>query len=315
MSDSDRQLKPETRAAQALGRLDDATGAIVPPLHSSTTFARDANYRPVGSHIYSREGSPTVDLAEEVIASLDEGEGARLFASGLAATAALVQTVPLGGRVVAPRVMYHGAQDWFRRLAAEGRVKLDLFDETDPSALAATVGRAPVDLVWIETPVNPTWNVIDIAAAARTTHAAGALLAVDSTCAPPPTTKPLLLGADFVFHSATKYLNGHSDLTAGALVTRDAGGERWRDVARVRTLSGGTLGAFEAWLLLRGLRTLYVRFGRQCETAMTLARRLEAHPRVERVLYPGLEIASRACHCRSPDDGGLRRHDVHSRRR
>jgi cystathionine gamma-synthase len=142
--------------------------------------------------------------------------------------------------------------------------------------------------VWIETPVNPTWDVIDIAAAAEAAHGAGAILAVDATAATPVLTRPLTLGADLAFHSATKYLNGHSDLTAGVLVTR-AIDARWQEITSVRHLMGGVLGAFEAWLLLRGLRTLYLRVERASASALEIARHFEGHPKLAAVLYPGLE--------------------------
>lgn len=278
----------ETLAAQALGRIDRETGAVVPPVHSATTFARGDDYALIGPHIYSRDSAPTVAHAEDVIAALDEGADARLFGSGMAAFAALTETLDPGSHVLAPQVMYYAGQDWLRRLAAKGRITLDFYDQTQPGALGQLLKPGQTRLVWVETPANPTWDVIDIAAAAEATHEAGACLGVDSTCAPPPTTKPLALGADITFHSATKYLNGHSDLTAGALVTaRDDA--RWAEIHKVRNLTGGVLGGFEAWLLIRGLRTLYVRFARQSETSLTLARHFEGHGRVSKVLYPGLE--------------------------
>lgn len=291
MDDRRNTTSPETKAAQALHPVDRTTGAVVPPIHPATTFARDENYELIG-HFYSRYGSPSVDQAERLIAALEGGGEAMLFGSGLAAFAAVVESVPEGRAVVAPRTMYFGAQDWLRRAEQRGRLRLVLFDETDPGDLAAKCEEAKPDLVCIETPANPTWSVTDIAAAAETARRHGARLCVDSTCAPPPTTRPLELGADIVFHSATKYLNGHSDVTAGALVV--AGDSAWwQEIHKVRMLSGALLGPFEAWLLLRGLRTLYVRFARQSDTALALAQHFSRHPQVERVLYPGL-----------PDDPG-----------
>lgn len=281
------RLDPATLAAQALGTTDAETGAVVPPMHSSTTFARGADYRLVGGHLYSRDSAPTVRRAEEIVAALDGGPDARLFASGMAAFAALLEALPEGAHVLAPKSMYYAAQDWLIRLAGRGRIGLDLFDQTRPEALSAALRPGRTAMVWIETPANPTWDVVDIAAAAAAAHEAGAMLAVDSTCAPPPTTRPLELGADIVFHSATKYLNGHSDLTAGALVPARED-ELWAQIHKVRTATGGVLGGFEAWLLIRGMRTLHVRFARQSETALALARHLEGHPRVLEVLYPGL---------------------------
>jgi cystathionine gamma-synthase len=219
---------------------------------------------------------------------LDGGAGARLFGSGMAAFTALTETLAPGAHVVAPQVMYYTAQDWLRRLKAQGRIDLDLYDQTRPETLKDYIKPGKTALVWVETPANPTWDVMDIALAAEAAHSAGAILGVDSTCAPAPTTQPLSLGADIVMHSATKYLNGHSDLTAGALVSAkdDA---RWADIHTIRNLTGGVLGGFEAWLLIRGMRTLFVRFARQSETALTIARHFEGHAKVASVLYPGLE--------------------------
>jgi cystathionine gamma-synthase len=287
----------DTLLAHAGYTPDPVTGAIVPPLVSSATYARGADYELPDEFIYSRQGSPTVRQAERVLAELDGGEAALLFGSGMAAATAVFETLAEGDAVVAPRVMYHGAQDWLYRISERRGVALTLFDAREAGALEAAVTDR-TRLVWIESPVNPTWDVIDIAGAAKIAHDAGARLAVDSTVAPPVTTRPLELGADIVFHSATKYLNGHSDLTAGVLITREAD-ETWKQLRGLRTLMGGVIGGFEAWLLLRGLRTLALRFERASRNAMAIAEHLDGHPAVEAVLYPGLpdhpghEIAAR----------------------
>jgi cystathionine gamma-synthase len=284
---SDR-LAPETIAARG-GGPDPITGAVVPAIVPATTYARDADYRVRGPATnYSRYGTPTTEEAEAVLAALDGGADARLFASGMAAIVALVETVPRGGHVAAQAVMYHGTRTWLERLAGEGRITLSLFEPGDTVTLERAVRPGVTDLVWIETPVNPVWRVVDIAAASQIAHRAGAILAVDSTTASPAVTRPLDHGADVVFHSATKYLNGHSDVLAGLLVTkaRDA---RWEAVCRYRDLAGAVLAPFEAWLLQRGLRTLFVRVARQSETALALARHFEHHEGLERVLYPGLQ--------------------------
>jgi cystathionine gamma-synthase len=165
---------------------------------------------------------------------------------------------------------------------------LDLVEASDPEAIEAAV-RPETALIWIETPCNPTWDVIDIASAADIAHEAGALLAVDSTVATPVHTRPLELGADLVFHAATKSLNGHSDIVAGALVTDDPEAEIWQRIRANRANVGAILGSFEAWLLLRGMRTLYLRVPRASQNAMTLAQHFDGHPKVKQVLYPGLE--------------------------
>jgi cystathionine gamma-synthase len=277
----------ETRAVQALHQIDAATGAIVPGIQPSSTFARDADYALRDGHVYSRDTCPTVMHGERIIASLEDGAAALLFGSGLAACAALFETVPAGKRIAAPRIMYHGAQDWLVRLKDKQGIGLDWFDAGDAASLAAAVVPGETALLWLETPVNPSWEVIDIEAAARVGHDAGAVVAVDGTCASPATTQALGLGADIVFHSATKYLNGHSDLTAGVLVTR-VEDETWRELRWLRSRMGGVLGAFEAWLLIRGMRTLFVRFDKASANALAIATHLEGHPAIERVLYPGL---------------------------
>ena len=287
----------DTLLAHAGYTPDPVTGAVVPPLVSSATYARGPDYELPDEFIYSRQGSPTVRQTERVLAELDGGEAALLFGSGMAAATAVFETLGQGDAVVAPRVMYHGAQDWLYRISERRGVELALFDAREDGALEAAVTDR-TRLVWIESPVNPTWDVIDIAVAAKIAHGAGARLAVDSTVAPPVTTRPLELGADLVFHSATKYLNGHSDLTAGVLVTGETG-DAWEQLRGLRTLMGGVIGGFEAWLLLRGLRTLGLRFERASSNAMALARHFDGHPTVETVLYPGLpahpghEIAAR----------------------
>ena len=284
---SNEKLRPETIAAHALKAVDEATGAVVPPIYTSTTYARDENYVPKLRENYVRNGNPTLWQAEDAIAALEHGKGALLFASGMAAITTLTETIPHGAHVVAPDVMYYGTRDWFQRLETLGRITLTLFDPQDPAALAEALIKGKTDLVWIETPLNPTWDVIDIAAAAEAAHAAGAILAVDATATAAVTTRPLTLGADIVFHSATKYLNGHSDVLAGVLVTNEAT-ERWKQVGTLRTKMGSPLPPFECWLLMRGLRTVFVRYRQASANAMAIARHFEAHPKVDRVLYPGL---------------------------
>ena len=287
---------PEPRGGISLATLlahagyspDPATGAVIPPLVASATFARGGDYELPGEFLYARYGSPTVRHAERLLAELDGGEAALLFGSGMAAATTVFETLAHGEEIVTPRIMYHGAQDWLHRIAERRGVVLTLFDAARDGALEEAVTPGRTRLVWVESPVNPTWDVIDIARAAEVAHDAGAALAVDSTVAPPVTTRPIELGADLVFHSATKYMNGHSDLTAGVLVTCEAD-DRWAELEKLRTLAGNVIGAFEAWLLIRGLRTLALRFERTSSNARRIARHFEGHPAVEAVLYPGLE--------------------------
>ena len=278
----------ESRIAQACHYVDEVSGGISPPLQFSTTYARDQNYAHIGNYSYSRADNPSWEVLEKVCAELDGGADAKCFASGMAAVCAFFETVNSGEHVVAPRVMYHGSQDWIRRISEKRAIGLSLFDAGDIEALRRAVQPGKTSVVWIESPVNPTWDVIDIALASEIAHQAGAILAVDGTVTSPVTTRALEHGADIVFHSATKYLNGHSDVVAGILVTAKQD-ERWEEIKLVRTLTGGILGPFEAWLLLRGMRTLFVRFEKASQSALRLARHFEGHPQLQRVLYPGLE--------------------------
>ncbi len=237
-------LHPATRAAQALRRIDPRTGAVVPGIEPATTFARDADYAPRQRYIYARDGGPTVEHAEAVIRSLEGAAATLLFASGQAAVAAVLDGLVAGDHVVAPKIIYHGVLNNLIRLRDRRGIGLTLFDAGEPGALAAAIRPGETRLVWIETPTNPSWDVIDIAAAAGAAHKAGALLAVDGTAGPPCTTRALDLGADIAFHSATKYLAGHSDLTAGVLSLADPG--RWEELETTRKMQGSVIAAFEA---------------------------------------------------------------------
>ena len=283
---SNDKLRPETIAAHALRAVDPTTGAVVPPLYLSSTYARDENYAPLLKENYVRNGSPSLWQAEETIAALEKGEGALLFSSGMAGITVLFETIPHGAHVVALSVMYYNTREWLQRLADKGRISLTLIEQTDLSTLEKAL-RPNTDLVWIETPVNPTWEVIDIEAFAQAAHKVGAILAVDATATAAVTTQPLQLGADIVFHSATKYLNGHSDILAGALITRSLNA-RWAEIKWLRTKASSPLSPFECWLLMRGMRTLFVRYAQASNNALAIARHFSNHPKLERVLYPGL---------------------------
>ena len=222
-----------------------------------------------------------------MLCALEGGAEALVFPSGMAAIAALFRTLRRGEAVVVQRPIYYGTLAWLAKFCAHREIGLHHFAGADPSSLERAVQDAKPAIVWIETPSNPMLDIVDIARAAEVAHAAGALLAVDSTAATPILTRPLALGADLVMHSATKYLNGHSDVLAGVLVTGRTD-ERWAAISAERHDAGALLGPFEAWLLLRGLRTLALRVRQACANALAIARFLEHHPRIERVLYPGL---------------------------
>jgi cystathionine gamma-synthase len=284
---TDKAHHPDTIAAQALGWIDERTRAVIPPLHVSTTYLRDEDNQYRSGRVYARADNPAFDQAEAVINALEGGHQALLFASGMAAATAVFQALKPGDHVLAPKVMYWSLRNWLMGFATEWGLDVELIDMTSPDAVAAALRPGRTALVWIETPANPLWTVTDIAETARLAHAAGARVAVDSTVATPLLTRPLALGADVVMHAATKYLNGHSDVIAGALVVREDS-PYWQRVRKVRAQLGGTLGSFEAWLLLRGLRTLHLRVRAASASALAIARHFDGHPRVAEVLYPGL---------------------------
>ncbi len=293
MSDQDRNeregraLSPETLAAQALGRVDSVTRALVPAIHPSTTYQRDADGGYSSGRGYTRPHNPTYDEPEELLAALEAGDDCLLFASGMAAATAVFQSLLPGDHVVASRVMYWALRTWLVDFAVSWGLEVEFVDTGDIDAVAAAMRPGKTRLVWLETPANPTWVITDIAAVVDIAHAAHARVAVDSTVATPVLTRPLALGADLVVHSASKYLNGHSDVLAGAIVCAQSDAF-WHRIRAWRRDAGAVLGPFEAWLLLRGMRTLFVRVERCSESALVIARRFEGHPRVAEVLYPGL---------------------------
>jgi cystathionine gamma-synthase len=280
-------LHPATLAAQALGWTDQATGAVILPLHTATTFERDPDNQYRRGRSYGRADNAGYDQPQALITALEGGAATLLFASGMAAAVAVFHSLPLGAHVVAPRVMYWALRRWLADADSSGALAVDFIDATSLDEMRAAVRLGQTRLVWIETPANPLWSITDIAGAAEIAHAAGALLAVDSTAATPVLTQPLALGADLVMHSATKYLNGHSDVVAGSL-TASRQDEFWQRLVAARSGGGAILGSLEAYLLLRGMRTLFPRVERACRSAQRIAERLAKHPGVAAVLYPGL---------------------------
>ncbi len=272
-------LSPSTLAVAA-GRPAREPGAPVnpPPVLSST-------YAAGGPVSYARVGNPTWTALEEVLAQL-EGSGCRAlsFASGMAAISAVADLVDVGATVVGQRIAYSGTRGLLGRWSASGRITLrEVAPRTSALVDALAAGAA---MCWVETPTNPTLDVIDIAAVARAAHAVGALVVVDSTFATPLGQRPLDLGADIVVHSATKYLSGHSDVLLGAVLARDP--DLVFRLEQNRILGGGIPGPMEAWIALRGLRTFPLRWERACSNALELARRCGEHPAVARVRHLGL---------------------------
>jgi cystathionine gamma-synthase len=279
---------PRTLAAQAMGHIDAATKAIVPPIHITTTFQRDEDNQYRNGNIYGRPDNETIREAEAVIAMLEAAPSALVFGSGMSSAIACFLALAPGDHVIAPQVMYWALRNW---LMTEGRhwgLVVEFVDMGDLAAVKAAIQPGKTKLIWAETPANPLWSIADIAALADIARKAGARLAVDSTCATPVFTRPLALGADIVMHAATKYLNGHSDVLAGALACakQDA---YWERIKMVRKSLGMILGPFEAYLLIRGMRTLDLRVRAQAASAMHLAEKLAGHRHVVEVLYPGLK--------------------------
>ena len=277
-----------TLAAQAMGKIDASTMGIVPPIHVTTTFIRDDDNQYRNGNIYGRPDNATTREAESIIAMLEDAPEALVFGSGMASAIACFLALAPGDHVVAPKVMYWALRNWLLTEGKHWGLVVDFVEMSDLVAVKAAMRKGKTRLVWIETPANPLWSLTDIAAVAAIAHAAGARLAVDSTCATPVLSQPLILGADIVMHAATKYLNGHSDVLAGALACRvpDA---YWERIKMVRKNVGAILGPFEAFLLIRGMRTLDLRVRAACANALELAEKFARHPHIDAVLYPGLK--------------------------
>lgn len=280
-------LQPCTLAVQALGAGEPTTRALVPPVHVTTTYLRDADNGYRSGYVYGRTDNVSTQQAEAVIAALEGAEEAILFGSGMAAATSVFLALDKPTHIVASKIMYWGFRSWLSEIARYGH-SISFVETSDLDAVKAAMRPGETGLVWIETPSNPLWTITDIAAIAEIAHAADAFLCVDSTVATPVFTQPLALGADIVMHSASKYLNGHSDVIAGALATARQT-DLWHRINVVRGRHGAILGPFEAWLLMRGMRTLHIRVKTQSTAASALAHRLSEHPAIERVLYPGLE--------------------------
>ncbi len=280
-------LHPETLAAQGLGRVSQPYREVVPPIHVSTTYERGADGTYPGGRVYSRADNPTYDAPEALIAALEGAQAAMVFASGEAAASSVFQALLPGDNVLVPRGMYWAFRKWLLEFAAPRGLGVELYDNASIDDLARKArGRKP-RVIWVETPANPSWEVTDIAAASAIALEVGGIVAVDSTGATPVLTRPIEHGAQIVMHSATKYLNGHSDVIAGALACA-SDDELWQRIRYVRGSGGAVLGPFEAWLLLRGMRTLHLRVAAASANAMAIARHFAAHPKLTHVLYPGL---------------------------
>lgn len=279
----DKTHKPATIAAHAAGALDPQSGGVVPALQPSTTYLRDDDYALVRSdNIYSRADSDNLRQAEEVLRALEGATETLLFPSGMAAIAAVFRTLPNGGTAILQSGIYWGTTAWVREFCVRREVTLI---EVDADNLLTTCQTQKADLVFVETPSNPWLKTVDLRAIADATEAT---LVVDATAATPILTRALDYGADIVMHSATKGINGHSDVLAGVLSTRAKDANIWAAIRADRKMAGAILGPFEAWLLIRAMRTLPLRVERMSQNAQTLAEHLLAHNAVDDVFYPGL---------------------------
>jgi cystathionine gamma-synthase len=279
-------MRFETLAVHAGAGTDAETGAVAPPIHLSTTFRHGPAAERIAGYEYQREGNPTQDRLDTALAALEGGAAALAYASGMAAIAGLLETLPPGARILLPDDCYSGLRYLATEFLPQRGVHAEFVDMTDPAAVEAACTK-PVGLVWAETPSNPLLKISDLAALARIARAHGALLACDNTFATPALQRPLALGADVVMHSTTKYFGGHSDVLGGALVfaRQDA---LFEAVRHRRHITGGVLSPFSAWLLLRGCRSLAARMAMHCANARALAEFLATHPAVARVNWPGL---------------------------
>lgn len=277
-------LDPRTAAVRAGLETDPSTGAVVPPLHLSSTYTFPA-FGEKGPYDYSRSGNPTRDLLAAALADLENGAGAVVTGSGMAAIALVGQLLPRGSRLIAPHDCYGGSFRLFSAWQRRGDLQVEFVDFGVPGALASALAT-PAALVWIETPSNPLLRITDIAATVALARSAGALVAVDNTFLSPVLQQPLSFGADFVVHSTTKYLNGHSDVVGGAVIAATT--ERHAELAWWANATGVTGSAFDSFLVLRGLRTLHARMAIHEANAGALAAWLEGQRGVRRLLYPGL---------------------------
>jgi cystathionine gamma-synthase len=279
-------MRIETLAVHAGHDVDAGTAAVTPPIHLSTTFAREADGSYRAGFLYSRYTNPNRAALEKCLAELEGGAGALTFASGSAATMSLLQAVGAGGHVILPDDAYFGTIKLVRDVFGPWGLDLSTVDMTNLENVRDAM-RPNTKLVWIETPSNPLLRVVDIAAIAKIARERGAVSAVDNTWGTPVLQRPIDLGADISMHSTTKYFGGHSDVLSGALIFRDSG-ELFQKINSLQMLGGAVPSPFDCWLIMRGIRTLPLRVNAQTASASALAAYLEKHPGVEAVHYPGL---------------------------
>ena len=278
-------MKFNTKTIHGGQHHEKVTGAVMPPVFQTSTYVQTSPGKPIGDFEYSRAANPTRTALEEALASIENGARGLAFSSGLAATDCLLRLFKAGDEIIAMDDLYGGTYRLFTRLYKDSGIKFHFIDMNDLNKFETLINEN-TKLVWVETPTNPLMKLADIAAIAQITKKHNILFAVDNTFATPYLQKPLDLGADIVMHSATKYLGGHSDVIAGALVIKDK--TLGEELHFKQFATGATLGPMDSFLVLRGIKTLHLRVQRHCENGEKVAAYLEQHPLVERVYYPGL---------------------------
>lgn len=278
-------MRIETVAVHAGHQTDKTSGAVAPPIQLSTTFERNPDGSYHSGYSYSRSNNPNRQALEQALAAVEGGSDAAAFGSGIAASAAVFQALKPGDHLIAPAEAYHGTGKLLRDVCVPWGLQVSFVDLTDLAAVRSAVSPQ-TRLIWAETPSNPQLKITDLAAIAHVAHEARALCAVDNTWAP-VVQRPFEQGADLVVHSTTKYIGGHSDVTGGGVITREAG-EFFERIRMLQGTGGAVPSPFDCWLVLRGMQTLPWRMRAHSENALAVARFLAAHPKVERVDYPGL---------------------------
>ena len=278
-------MKFNTKVIHGGQHHEEVTGAVMPPVFLTSTYAQTSPGKPVGDYEYSRASNPTRQALEDALASIENGARGLAFSSGLAATDCLLRLLKAGDEVIAMDDLYGGTYRMFTRIYKDSGIKFHFVDMNDIVGFQSLINEN-TKLVWVETPTNPLMKLADIQEIAKITKAKNILFAVDNTFATPYLQKPLDLGADIVMHSATKYLGGHSDVIAGALIIKDK--DLGDELHFKQFATGGTLGPMDSFLILRGIKTLHLRVQRHCENGEKVAAFLSNHPEVETVYYPGL---------------------------
>jgi cystathionine beta-lyase len=278
-------MKFNTKTIHGGQHHEKVTGAVMPPVFLTSTYAQVSPGQPVGDYEYSRAANPTRTALEDALASIENGTRGLAFSSGLAATDSVLKLLKPGNEVIAMDDLYGGTYRMFARIYQDFGIKFHFIDMTDLVKLESLINDN-TKLVWVETPTNPLMKLADIAEIAKITKKHNILFAVDNTFATPYLQKPLDLGADIVMHSATKYLGGHSDVIAGALIVKDD--ELGEKLHFAQFATGGTLGPLDSFLVLRGIKTLHLRVQRHCENGIKVAEYLNQHPAIDKVYYPGL---------------------------